>query len=153
MQCATHPEVEARGACAVCFKNVCDACSTYELDGGPCCERCGRDKEDDRDALSAGLLALVGVGYLATLALGITIFKPRPFVGGLAAIVAIALGRAMQILVKGPAVSRRLAALPPATALPPAATVASAVAVASAAAAASPAAAEPGDIDATKRPL
>lgn len=110
MQCATHPEIEARGACAVCFKNLCDACATYELDGAPCCERCGRDKEDDRNALSSGLLALIGVGYLATLAVGIVLFKPRPFVGGLAAIVAIALGRALQMLVKGPDVSRRLGA-------------------------------------------
>ena len=108
MQCATHTDREARGACAVCFKNLCDACATYELEGAPCCERCGRSKEDDRNALSSGLLALIGVGYLATLAVGIVVFKPRPFVGGLAAIVAIALGRALQMLVKGPDVSRRL---------------------------------------------
>lgn len=108
MQCATHTETEARGACAVCFKNLCDACATYELDAALCCERCGRAKEDDRNALSSGLLALIGVGYLATLAIGIVVFKPRPFVGGLAAIVAIALGRALQMLVKGADVSRRL---------------------------------------------
>lgn len=107
MQCATHPELEARGPCAVCSKNLCDACSSYELSDAPCCERCGRDKEDERNALSSGLLALVGVGYLATLAIGITLFKPRPVIGGLAAIVAIALGRVLQILVKGPAVRRR----------------------------------------------
>jgi hypothetical protein len=111
MQCAAHPDVEARGPCAVCKKNLCDACATYELDGSPspssCCEACGRTQEDDNNALSSGLLALVGVGYLATLAIGIVLFKPRPFVGGLAAIVAIALGRALQLLVKPTTVSRR----------------------------------------------
>jgi hypothetical protein len=115
MPCANHPETEARGACAVCFKNLCDACATYELGGTPCCERCGRTKEDDRNDLSSGLLALIGVGYLATLAVGIVVFKPRPFVGGLAAIVAIGLGRALQMLVKGPDVSRRLAPASPAS--------------------------------------
>jgi hypothetical protein len=118
MQCATHPETEARGACAACFANLCDACSTYELDGAPCCERCGRAKEDDRNALSSGLLALIGVGYLATLAVCVVLFKPRPFIGGLAAIVAIALGRALQLLVKGPQVSRRLGASGAPTASP-----------------------------------
>lgn len=108
MHCAAHPEIEARGPCAVCFRNLCDACATYELDGASCCERCGRDKEDDGNALSSGLLALIGVGYLATLALGIVVFKARPFVGGLAAIVAIALGRLMQLLVKMPLVTRRM---------------------------------------------
>ena len=107
MQCAVHPDLEARGPCEVCNKNLCDACASFDLDGRPCCERCGRIQEDDSHALSSGLLALVGVGYLATLALGIIIFKARPFVGGLAAIVAIALGRAMQLLVKTPAVTRR----------------------------------------------
>ena len=112
MQCAVHPETEARGPCAVCFKNLCDACATYDVDGAPCCERCGRTRQEENEALSSGLLGLVGVGYLATLAIGIVVFKARPFVGGLAAIVAIALGRAMQILVKGHNVTRRLA--PPA---------------------------------------
>jgi hypothetical protein len=107
MPCAVHPETEARGPCAVCSKSLCDACSTYELDGSSCCERCGAEKEDDGHALSSGLLALVGVGYLATLAIGIVLFKARPFVGGLAAIVAIGLGRAMQLLVKTPVVTRR----------------------------------------------
>ena len=114
MECAAHPDTKARGPCSVCAKNLCDACATYDLDGAPCCEPCGRQEEDDSHALSSGLLALVAVGYLATLALGIVLFKARPFVGGLAAVVAIALGRAMQLLVKAPTVTRRLAA--PATA-------------------------------------
>jgi hypothetical protein len=108
MLCAAHPEIEARGPCAICFKNLCDACATYDLDGATCCERCGRDKEDESHALSSGLLALIGVGYLATLAVGVVIWKPRAFVGGLAAIVAIALGRLMQLFVKTPVVTRRV---------------------------------------------
>jgi hypothetical protein len=124
MQCSTHPETDACGACAACFKNLCEACSTYELDHSPCCERCGRAKEDDRNALSSGLLALIAVGYLAALAVGIVVFKPRPFVGGLAAIVAIALGRAMQLLATGPDVRRRLGG-PGRSASPPAAAPAS----------------------------
>ncbi len=117
--CAAHSEVEARGSCAVCFKSLCDACATYELEivsetrvsetRACCCERCGRMKEDDESALRSGLLAMIGVGYLATLAVGIVVFKARPFVGGLAAIVAIALGRLMQLLVKVPVATRRIA--------------------------------------------
>lgn len=102
MQCARHAEVEARGPCAVCFENLCDGCATYELEGAPCCERCGHDEQAQRDALSSGLLALVAVGYLATLAVGVVIFKARPFVGALAAIVAIGLGRAVQLAMKPP---------------------------------------------------
>lgn len=112
MECAAHPDAEARGPCSVCKKGVCDACATYELDGAPCCDVCGRGVEDDSHSLSSGLLALVAVGYLATLAIGIVLFKARPFVGGLAAVVAIALGRAMQLLVKPPSVTRRRGALP-----------------------------------------
>jgi hypothetical protein len=107
MLCAVHPEIEARGPCAVCFKNLCETCASYDLDGAICCERCGRTTEDESNALSAGLLASIGVGYLAALAVGVLVFHARPFVGGLAAIVAIALGRLMQLLVKTPVVTRR----------------------------------------------
>ena len=86
---------------------LCDACASFEMAGGWCCEACGHRQEDQARELGSGLLALVGVGYLATLAVGIVLFKARPFVGGLAAIVAIALGRALQMLVRTPAVSRR----------------------------------------------
>src|SRR6185295_17703637 len=113
VECAAHPEKNAVGPCASCAKSLCEACATFELDGGWCCEGCGRRQEDDARELGSGLLALVGVGYLATLAIGIAIFKARPFVGGLAAIVAIGLGRALQMLVGAPAVSRRLGAAVP----------------------------------------
>jgi hypothetical protein len=110
VDCAAHPDTPATGSCTACNKNLCNVCSTYELDGAAYCERCGRAHEDESHALSSGLLALVAVGYLATLAIGIVVFKARPFVGGLAAVVAIALGRAMQLLVKAPAVRRRMSA-------------------------------------------
>jgi hypothetical protein len=115
VECAAHPDRNAVGPCASCEKQLCDACATFELDAGWCCEACGRQQEDEARELGSGLLALVGVGYLATLAIGIVLFKARPFVGGLAAIVAIALGRALQLLVRAPAVSRRLGATVPRT--------------------------------------
>ncbi len=105
--CAAHPETKAFGPCAICFKSLCDACASFERDGSPCCERCGRVKEEERNDLSSGLLALIAVGYLATLVLGAVLFKARPIIGGLAAVVAIALGRALQLLVQSTPVSRR----------------------------------------------
>ncbi len=114
--CAAHPEVQARGPCAICFKNLCDACASFERDGSPCCERCGRMKERERNDLTSGLLALVAVGYLATLALTVVLLKARPITGGLAAVVAIALGRALQLVVHSPTVSRRMSAGPAPTA-------------------------------------
>ncbi len=136
MDCASHPGIDARRQCAVCFKNLCDACATHEFDGASCCERCGRAKEDEGNALRSGLLASIAVGYLAALTVGVLIWKARPFVGGLAAIVAIALGRLMQLVVKTPLVTRR----------------ASSAAKAEAAAAPARAAAAPA-VDATPPPL
>jgi hypothetical protein len=107
VKCAVHPDVETAESCAVCHKNLCAACAAYDIDGAAACERCGQLREEDSHALSSGLLAFVGVGYLATLAIGIVVFKARPFVGGLAAIVAIAFGRALQLVVKAPVVTRR----------------------------------------------
>jgi hypothetical protein len=109
VHCAAHPDRGSIGSCATCSKELCDACAAYSIDGDFGCERCGRRREADAAELSSGLLALVGVGYLATLAIGIVLFKPQPFVGGFAAIVAIGLGRALQLLVQSPAVTRRTA--------------------------------------------
>lgn len=69
-------------------------------------------KEEERNDLSSGLLALVAVGYLATLALTAVLLKARPITGGLAAVVAIVLGRALQLVVHSPSVSRRMPAGP-----------------------------------------
>jgi hypothetical protein len=107
VDCADHPGVPA-SACAGCAKGVCDTCATYDVDGRLHCETCGRDAEDKSKALGSALLALVGVGYLAALAVGVLVFRAKPFVGGIAAIVAIALGRALQIYMRPPVVTRRL---------------------------------------------
>lgn len=40
---------------------------------------------------------LVAIVYLATLALGTLILKPRPVMGGIAAVVALVSGRALQV--------------------------------------------------------
>jgi len=79
------------------------------MEGGFGCERCGRLREAEAAELSSGLLAFVAVGYLATAAVGVLVFKAQPFVGGLAALVAIGLGRALELLVHSPSVTRRMA--------------------------------------------
>jgi hypothetical protein len=107
VRCAVHTEADADDTCAVCGRGMCDACTAYLVDGHPSCAACG-DREGERSrALGAAQLALVGVGYLATLAVSIVLFRPRPFVGGLAAVVAIALGRALQLWLRPPVVVRR----------------------------------------------
>jgi hypothetical protein len=108
MDCGAHPGTEASGPCVLCFKNLCEVCATFERAGEVCCERCGHAAEEQQNALSSGLLALIAVAYLATLVVGTALFNAKPLVGGLAAVVAIALGRALQLLVRSPSVSRRL---------------------------------------------
>lgn len=110
VECAAHPGVDAAaGACSVCSRGMCEACATFELDGKACCADCARDVEAQSRDVGSGMLTLVGVGYLLTLAVGFAIWQRRPFIGGLAAVVAIALGRALQVVLKAPAVTRRRA--------------------------------------------
>lgn len=94
---------------------MCATCAVYEVDGAACCERCGRAEQDRSHALGSALVAFVGVGYLATLALGILVFHAKPFVGGIAAIVAIALGRGLQVFLRPAIVVRRPPPQPRAT--------------------------------------
>jgi hypothetical protein len=47
------------------------------------------------------------VGYLATLAIMVAIWPPRPYHGGIAAIVALLLGRALQFWLKPRTVTPR----------------------------------------------
>jgi hypothetical protein len=108
VKCAAHPTTRAIGACTVCKTAVCPTCATYDLDGSVCCETCGVIEEERSRSIGAALLAFVGVGYLASLALCVAIFHARPFIGGIAAIVAIALGRVLQIVLKPRVVTRRL---------------------------------------------
>lgn len=106
MQCAAHPEVETDRTCADCGKAICETCAVFVIDGRPACEACGRLEAEKSRAVGSALLGFIGAAYLATLAIAILLFKPRPFVGGLAAVVAIAVGRALQIWLRPRAVTR-----------------------------------------------
>ncbi len=106
MQCAVHADVETERTCADCGKAICDACAVFEIDGRAACEACGKREDDKSREIGTALLGFIGVGYLATLAVCVLLFKPRPFVGGLAAVVAIAVGRALQIWLRPRAVRR-----------------------------------------------
>lgn len=105
--CAAHPDTPATSSCHVCQKACCERCLTYDVDGSAACEPCAAREDERSRALGSALLAFVGVGYLAALALGYVVFRARPFVGGLAAVVAIALGRALQLYVPLRSVTRR----------------------------------------------
>ena len=107
MNCTAHPGTTAVGSCSVCKKAGCDLCLAFEVDGDVACESCGALEDDRSRDLGSAMLALVGVGYLATLAVGFVVFRARPFVGGLAAVVAIALGRALQMYIRPRTVTRR----------------------------------------------
>ncbi len=58
--------------------------------------------------MAGALIAIIALGYLAMLAVAVLVFSPRPFVGGVAAVLALALGRALQIALTPPNVSRRV---------------------------------------------
>ncbi len=107
MQCAVHPDIEAKEACSACKRELCESCLVYEIDGKPACGPCGTEVEERGKALGTSVLAFVGVGYLATLALAFLVFRGRAFIGGLAAVVAIAIGRGLQVFLKTPLVTRR----------------------------------------------
>lgn len=81
---------------------------TYEVDGRAACRDCGAVEEERSLALGAAVFAFVGCGYLATLAIGFLVFRARPFIGGLAAVAALGLGRVLQGFVRLPQVSRRV---------------------------------------------
>ncbi len=108
VDCATHEGTPAEASCAVCHRALCEACIAYDVNDEPTCERCGRQEEDRGKSLGSTLLVLTGLGYLVVLAIGVKAFHARPFVGGIAAIAAIALGRALQLALKPPVVIRRL---------------------------------------------
>lgn len=107
-ECATHAGVTAVSRCATCGKGICTQCAAYDVDDAMTCEPCGRSEEDRARGIGLSLTGLVGAGYLATLALGVVVFKSKPFIGGIAAIVAIVLGRVLQLVLRPPSVRRRL---------------------------------------------
>jgi hypothetical protein len=94
----------------VCKKAGCDRCLSCEVDGSAVCESCGVLADDRSRSLGTAMVAFVGVGYLATLAIGYLVFRARPFIGGLAAVVAITLGRTLQMYFQPKAVTRRRSA-------------------------------------------
>jgi hypothetical protein len=57
--------------------------------------------------LGFGMIAVVALGYLAALALGVGLFQARPFIGGVATIVAIAISRGLLLFLPTPAVLTR----------------------------------------------
>jgi hypothetical protein len=109
LDCATHsqPGTPSTGTCPLCSKASCARCLDYDVDGQTTCHDCGVSANDQSLALGAAQLVFVAVAYLATLALGIVLFRKAPFVGGLAAVVAIAVGRVLQIYVRPPIVTPR----------------------------------------------
>lgn len=107
VNCAVHDDVEGE-PCAVCKGSICDACATFTVNGKPACETCGRDEEERGHSLGSAILAFTGVGYLSVLVIGVLLGKARPYLGGIAAIGAIAFGRFLQVVVKPPVVERRL---------------------------------------------
>ena len=107
MQCAAHPDIEAKEACSACQKSFCQDCLGCEVDGRVACEKCGREVEERGSALGSSVLAFVAAGYLAALAVGVLLFHGRAFIGGLAAVIAIAVGRGLSVFVKLPVVTRR----------------------------------------------
>ena len=72
MQCAVHG----------------DRAAAHTIGGIAACEEC---------ALSSTIAVFVSVAYLATLALAYAILKTRTIVGGIAAVVALVSGRALQV--------------------------------------------------------
>lgn len=69
------------------------------------CVACADLADERARSLGSLVFALVGVGYLAALAIGYVVFRGRPFVGGIAAVVALALGRALQITLRLPPIT------------------------------------------------
>jgi uncharacterized protein (DUF983 family) len=106
-ECVAHAGTAAERTCAFCGSPRCGACLTYEVDGEPACEACGSGMAERSRAIGSGVIGVVAVGYLATLAVGVGLFHARPFVSGVAAIVAITVARALQLLLRAPAVLTR----------------------------------------------
>jgi hypothetical protein len=86
---------------------MCEACATYDIDGHAACAECGCREAETSRSIATALFACVGVGYLTTLAIAVSLSPPRPWHGGIAAVVALLLGRALQFWLKPRTVTRR----------------------------------------------
>jgi hypothetical protein len=107
VQCAAHPDVETERVCVDCKKAICDACAVYEIDGRAACAECGLKAEATSRAIGSALLAVVGVSFLFAVAVGVALFKQRPFVGGVAAVFSILTRYALQAWLRPRAVTAR----------------------------------------------
>ncbi len=107
MPCAVHPDAEPVAKCWACEKSLCDECHAFDVDGQPACAACGADQRGTGEAIGGAQLAVTALGYLGFLAIAVSLFKPRPIVGGLGAIFAIAFGRAVAVFFKPRVVVRR----------------------------------------------
>lgn len=112
MECAAHAGTPATRSCSFCKSARCERCLTWEVDGGLACEDCGANEEARGRTAFSALLGLASAGYLAALAVSVMVFHARPFVGGFAALVAIALWRILPSLIPLPEARRRTAGSP-----------------------------------------
>jgi hypothetical protein len=93
MGCALHDGVSAAGTCALCGRPFCDRCLTFDVDDEPACESCGLGEVKRNRDLGSAVLAFVGATFLALVWVGYLLLRTNPLVGGLSAILAIAVGR------------------------------------------------------------
>jgi hypothetical protein len=105
--CAAHPDRISEHVCAICKRGLCASCDAYDVDGKASCDACGRAEAERSRSLGSARIALVAVGYLAAIAIGVGVLHAQPMVGGLAAIAAFGLGRVILRTVHSPVVARR----------------------------------------------
>ncbi len=96
MQCIHHPAEAA----------------THDVDGRAVCTSCASDAAERSDAFASAIPVLVGVGYLAAIAIGYLVLRARPIVGALAAVVALVFARLLQHTVRPAVVTPRSAGHP-----------------------------------------
>lgn len=96
MECAVHPGTAAAEGCDACSAPACADCLRTDGGGRALCQGCDAAESERSVTVGSTLLVAIAAAYLAALAVGYVVFKGRPFVGGLAAVVAIGLGRGLQ---------------------------------------------------------
>ena len=107
VQCAVHPDVSADRQCTTCKREMCERCATWEVEGHVACDACGKKEVATSRGIATALFACVAVGYLATIVIMVSIFPPRAWHGGIAAVVAILLGRVLQFWLRPRLVTAR----------------------------------------------
>lgn len=107
MKCRAHPGDDATEACTTCSAAGCPRCLVFAQAGEPLCERCGSAELARIAARGSAAIVIIALGYLVALAVSYHLFKARPYVGGIAALAAIALGRVLQVWLTPQAVTRR----------------------------------------------